>query len=267
MEPKYEEQFTAFVDFLGFREISTQTDDATRLKVLNLLLALSALRGEFDVQTTAQETSKTSSVKPAISTFSDHIVISYPLQPIYADTGFSEQVAGIVVLRQFGILLTSIAAAALRIGFLVRGAATIGKLYHARGVVFGEALVEAYELESHTSVYPRIVLSPKLTSRSAWIDNQMGIAKDNDGLYHFDYFMSLVLHAASPGNDWGTNVKAWFDEAVQLVTRKLNELQGAGKLNELAKWGWFARQFREGLQRMNPQLLKSLSISLDAISW
>ena len=267
MEPKYEEQFTAFLDFLGFREVSAQTDDTTRLRVLNLLLALSALRGEFDVQSTVQETGKSTSIKPAISTFSDHIVISYPLQPIYADTGFSEQVAGIVILQQFGNLITSIAAAALRIGFLVRGAATIGKLYHARGVVFGEALVEAYELESRTAIYPRIVLSPQLTSRPAWIDSKIGLTKDNDGLYHFDYFKQLVLRASAPGDGWAANVKAWFDEVVPLVASKLNEFQKAGKLNELAKWSWFAHQFHQGLQKAPPQILESIGVSLDAISW
>jgi len=62
MESQYEEQFVAFLDFLGFSEVSTSTDDSTRLRVLDLLLSLSALRGEFNVQSTAQETGK-----PALS--------------------------------------------------------------------------------------------------------------------------------------------------------------------------------------------------------
>jgi hypothetical protein len=83
MDPKYEEQFTAFVDFLGFSEVSSRTDDTTRRKILGLLLALSTLRGDFDVQSAVNETNKTITIKPAISTFSDHIVISFPLEPIY----------------------------------------------------------------------------------------------------------------------------------------------------------------------------------------
>jgi len=54
------------------------------------------------------------------------------LQPIYADTGPDEHIGAIFIMSQFTNLLTRIAAAALRIGFLVRGGATIGKLYHAR---------------------------------------------------------------------------------------------------------------------------------------
>jgi hypothetical protein len=75
MEPQYEEQFTAFVDFLGFEEISKKTDDNTRQSVLNLLISLSGLRGDFDVQSTKQDNGTLISIRPTISTFSDHIVI------------------------------------------------------------------------------------------------------------------------------------------------------------------------------------------------
>jgi hypothetical protein len=133
------EQFTAFIDFLRFSEISTTvTDDDTRLKILELLQSLSMLRGDFDVKSQEQENGRVSHIKPAISTFSDHIVVSYPLEPISAE-GFNEHLTPFVIIVQFNRLLTKIAAAALRIGFLVRGGASIGKLYHARGVVFGEA--------------------------------------------------------------------------------------------------------------------------------
>jgi hypothetical protein len=266
-EPKYEEQFTAFIDSLGFSEVSTGADDTSRLKVLDLLLSLSALRGEFDAQSTTREAGKTSHIKPAISTFSDHIVMSYPLQPIYTEMGLGEQAGAFFIVTHFMRLLASIAAAALRIGFLVRGGATIGKLYHARGVVFGEALVEAFQIESHTSIYPRVVLSPQITSRPIWIDKQQEIAKGDDGLYHLDYFKTMLLDAALPGSSYGAALKAWFEVVVALIAGNLNEFESGGRLNELAKWAWFAREFRSGLERMNPELLRALNISLDAVSW
>jgi hypothetical protein len=267
MEPQYEEQFTAFVDFLGFSEASRSTDDATRLKVLSLLLSLSKLRGEFDLQSIAQENGKTHLIKPAVSTFSDHIVISYPVQPIRTEIEPQEHVAAFLIMTQFSQLLVRIAAAALRIGFLIRGGATIGKLFHGRGVVFGEALVEAFEIESRTSIYPRVVLSPRLTGRSDWIQNQIDITKCNDGLYHFDYFKMLILGAAIPGPTFGPSTKAWFDDVNLIVARNLTELESNGRLNELAKWAWFAREFRSGLERLNPNILKSFGVSTDAISW
>lgn len=267
MEPKYEEQFTAFIDFLGFSEVSTSADDTTRLKLLTLLLSISSLRGEFDLQSTVEETGKRSQIKPAISTFSDHIVISFPLEPVLKEMDSDEHVAGFVIMMQFNRLLTTIAAAALRIGFLIRGGATIGNLYHSRGVVFGDAMVEAYKIESRTSIYPRVVLSSQITRRTAWIEKQADLMKGEDGLYQFDYYKPLILHAATPGQDYGANLRAWFTDVIEIVANNLKELENSGKLNELAKWTWFAREFRRGLERMNPMLLKSFDISLGAISW
>jgi hypothetical protein len=244
MEPKYEEQFTGFVDFLGFSEVSKKTDEATRLQVLALLLSLAALRGEFNIESTAQEIGTQSFIKPAISTFSDHILISYPLSAISAGTGFEEPTAALLIMHHFARLLTRIAAAALRIGFLVRGGATIGKLHYAQGVVFGEALVDAHQIESRTSVYPRVVLSPTITSRPAWMQNQVNISKDSDGLYHVDYFSTLLLKSAPPGEGYGPGVKAWLDDVIAIISKNLAELESQGRLNELSKWAWFARQFR-----------------------
>ena len=265
MEPKYEEQFTAYVDFLGFGEVSLRTDDTTRREILDLLLALSALRGEFDVRSAANETGKTTTIKPAISTFSDHIVISFPLEPIYREAGLDEHIGGFIIFNQFNSLLSRLAAAALRIGFLIRGGATIGNLYHTRGVVFGEALVEAYQIESRTSVYPRVVLSSRITSRSKWIENQPYAIKDSDGLYHFDYFKTLLFSASLPGENFAKNTKEWLDHIGPLIVRNLAELEKAGRLNELSKWAWFAHRFREGVGRLPAGVLQSLGVSSDVI--
>jgi hypothetical protein len=269
-EPKYEEQFTAFIDILGFSEVSTEAeaDESIRSQILYYLKSLSALRGESNVQSVIHESGKTISIKPAISTFSDHIVISYPLKPISDEMELDEQFNLIAIIGQFAFLLTQMAVAALRIGFLVRGGATIGKLYHAQGVVFGKALIDAYLIESRTSIYPRVVLSRKITSRLEGIEARSDIRKCDDGLYHVDYFKKLVLSAAMPADSHAASVKAWIKEAVSIITKNLTELESQGKLNELAKWAWFAHEFRSGLERINnPKLMEALGISLEAIPW
>jgi len=55
MEPGDEEQFTAFVDLLGFGEAVSKGDEITQSKVLSLLLMLSQLQGEFNVDSVAKE--------------------------------------------------------------------------------------------------------------------------------------------------------------------------------------------------------------------
>jgi hypothetical protein len=266
--PGYEEQFTAFIDFLGFSEVSKQTEDTTRLKILDLLLSLSALRSEFDIQSKPNEGGGTShQIRPAISTFSDHIVVSFPLERIAHDLGPSDdRVLALVILNQFVRLLRSIAAAALRLGFLIRGGATIGKLYHSQGVVFGEAMIEAYEIESRIAIYPRGVLSQRITNRQPWTA-QTDILVGNDGLYHLDYFKMLVISAAVRGSDHTERTKAWFQDVVVIIARKLTELQRDGRLNELAKWTWFAREFRRGIEGLPPEVSGAYGVSLSEIPW
>jgi hypothetical protein len=83
MEMKYEETLTAFVDFLGFSEASRELNEAARLQVLQLLLSLVSLRSEFSAVSTPKPDGSTSySIRPAISTFSDHVIISYGLETL-----------------------------------------------------------------------------------------------------------------------------------------------------------------------------------------
>jgi hypothetical protein len=261
----YEETFTAFVDFLGFSEASRELDHEKRLKVLELLRALVALRSEFSV--TAQEgpDGKKYFIRPAISTFSDHIVISFGLETLQKT--LSEQVSALIAVQQFADLVSRIAAQALRLGFLIRGGLTIGKLYHAGGVVFGEALVEATQLEARTAVYPRIVLSPAAVARFQTTKHPF-MKLEDDGIYCVDYMHSMLLKAAVPGDQWAANVKRWFDEVVPVIKTALDaHARSGGGLNELAKWTWFAKRFRATIEALPEQAQTAIGVSLAEIPW
>lgn len=71
---------------------------------------------------------------------------------------------------------------ALRIGLLVRGGATIGKLFDGNGIVFGEAMMEAYHIETRIATYPRVVLSRKITERHDWIKGDLFVRRVLNGL-------------------------------------------------------------------------------------
>ena len=49
--PPYEDHFTVLIDFLGFSEVSKETNDETRRRILSLLIAISSLRGDFNLTT------------------------------------------------------------------------------------------------------------------------------------------------------------------------------------------------------------------------
>jgi hypothetical protein len=120
---------------------------------------------------------------------------------------------------QFQQLLGRLAAAALKIGFLIRGGVTIGNLYHAQGIVFGPAMVEAYELESRTAVYPRIVVSHTIMRRPKWIANSLVFLKDDDGLYCVNYYRDLLFGASEPGPTYNDALKNWFRDSIQSFRR------------------------------------------------
>jgi len=264
-EAQYEEHFCAFIDFLGFSEASTELDEATRIKVLRLLLSIASLRSDFSSSVVEREGgAKSYHATPAISTFSDHIVISYALQPLAAQAPADQDLPALIVMSQFQRLVTAIAVEALRIGFLVRGGATIGKLYHTRGVVFGEAMIEAVALEARTAVYPRIVLSHRTTQRPGWTDKFHGLyaVRDDDGIYCLDYLKMLLLQSAPPGDSYWAGVQAWFDVVVPIIDRNLEDLERNGRLNEFAKWRWFAKKFRGALEKTPPEMLKPAGVSI-----
>jgi hypothetical protein len=268
VEPKDEEQFTVFIDLLGFREFSAKVDPegtAKRREVLDFLLSLSALRGEFKVEPLGQQNFK--QIRPAVSTFSDHIVVSYPTRPFDPETGFDDRQTVSFIRMHFRQFLRGMAAAALRIGFLLRGGATIGPLYHSQGAVFGKALVDAYDIESRTSTYPRVVLSNNITCRPVWMDGQSEIVRCDDGLYHFDYFNSLALSSTAPGPEAAKNAKAWFDCAVRTIDKKLRDLEKNGEQKAFANWMWFARKYRQQLERENPKVLPGFEVDLGSIPW
>ena len=89
-------------------------------------------------------------------------MVSIPLQQIFNEPVLSHAFAPYMVVQKLQRFVGSVAMNALSCGFLTRGGATLDKLYHKEGVVFGPAMVESYSIESRIAVYPRIVVSPKL---------------------------------------------------------------------------------------------------------
>lgn len=256
MEPKFEEQFIVFLDLLGFKEAirkldaTNSEDKSTTLQILELLSSLSELRGEFAAM--GPNNDGKISITPTISTFSDSIVISYPLKATIAPLEVDEQMAiPSVIARQAQFLIAKIAAMALRFGFLVRGGATIGDLYHAGGVVFGKACLDAYDIETRTSHYPRVVLSQEILKRTTMKDGlEESVIKDeDDGLYHFDYFRILARRDVIPSDSRDAGEDGWIESVNGVVDRRRVQLASEEKLDALAKWNWFAKEFHDGMKR------------------
>jgi hypothetical protein len=193
-----ENQLLLYIDLLGVGDATNSADDTNASDILAMLSDLAEMQSAFAVESTPRTDGSSSlTLRPAISTFSDHIVISYPIERLPLQ-GLGGLQFGLV---QFCTLATLIAASALRRGLLIRGGMTIGSLVHTERVIFGEALVEAYLIESRTAVYPRIVLSQHLADMFK-SHSTPNIYRGFDGLYCLNYLMLMALRSTLPGEGW-----------------------------------------------------------------
>lgn len=186
----YERRLILFVDFLGFKEIVDRT--ATDPEALRKLLwAMQQLRAIGD---------DAMSKSQRFQQFSDCVVLSFKVK---------EPSGVFYLLNDIGLATITLASA----GFLLRGAVTVGDLYHDDDFLVGPAMVRAYELESRTAKFPRIIIDPdalevgrsnrsnRHTRREESAYLESFLLKDEDGWLFFDWFSWKVVIEAIGGAD------------------------------------------------------------------
>ncbi len=161
----YEKRIVAFVDILGFKQIIKDSEtNKNKLRIIHQ--ALNFLKNQekpgvwglqlAEMEEDAQKRRLTDfdlSKRTSCTCFSDSIVIS-----VRADDNKVNEVTSTMIAN-----LSYIGAKLLTEGILLRGAMTIGKLIHTdSGIIMGQALIEAYELETNVAKHARIVISKKL---------------------------------------------------------------------------------------------------------
>lgn len=211
----YEDRLCLFIDILGFKhhveesEKAIDKDAKTSYRpftVARLHSALSvidrAMTFEIDGISNRNKTTK------KVTQFSDSVVASYRMD---------EKSALFDMLYDIYLLQVELIGR----GIFIRGAITIGKLYHDDKLVFGPALVEAAELEK-LAMYPRVILSQdvidqgksKHATHHSSKDEEKSIMsllkQDLDGMFFIDYF------GISPGE---------FDEEWDGLFQHLTELR------------------------------------------
>ena len=140
---KFDDHLVAFVDLLGTREFVNSATSEDLIKILDLLRSFANRKGEYAVKRDENKDGVTLSINPAVSAFSDNIVISYQL----AEIGMGQHNITVATMKLAGYV-SAIAREVIDNGFLPRGSITLGGLYHKEGVVFGPALNDAHRLES-----------------------------------------------------------------------------------------------------------------------
>lgn len=166
---EYEDRVVAFIDILGFKNIVNNPNNFESIKKVAC-----AIRDEK--KDTDRWNKYGDSVKFLETYFSDSMIISAR----FRGTVFLD------LLTQVGFLMQTITAC----GFVARGGIAIGKLYHKDGVVFGPALIDAYNIESNIAIYPRILMTEETYKQGVAMDD--GI---NDYATRKEFCDSLVREA------------------------------------------------------------------------
>jgi hypothetical protein len=144
----YEDRVIAYVDILGWKAACSETKSPGLIQAVQII--------------DRDASSFTRFIKGAIKDSLD--LIPMPLYESVQFAAFSDNFAISMPQRSVCRVISSAAEICrnlLRIGFLTRGAITIGRLHHVDNIIFGPALVEAVKLEKE-AVYPRLVCSPEL---------------------------------------------------------------------------------------------------------
>jgi hypothetical protein len=242
--------FVLYFDFLGSSAAATAWPRERLYEFVDLLISIAQMQSALQIDGEPQaDGSYRITLTPEITTFSDHIVISYPSLPaaVYGEfyTPALDHLWTGIVLKDTLRILSGVAELGLRIGLLIRGGFAFGQLFHGQGVVFGRAMVDAYLLESTVAKYPRVVVSDDIIEKvtRSHPENLGFFLSDTDGKSHLNYFASMVRGARQHSPD----ITLWRAAHIARIDREIERLRqdvaNTATLHAAAKWEWFRRHF------------------------
>lgn len=142
-----------YIDALGTREAMSEEPEVVEARFQAFRTAWSAALGPSGLDDSAWL---------ATAQFSDLIVGAEPIDRRFTRRGEQELHSVISSAASFQFFL------ALE-GIFVRGAIVRGLMWMSGDTTYGPALGQAYELESRSALYPRVVLSPELRD---WVQTE-----------------------------------------------------------------------------------------------
>ena len=246
----YSQSIVTYFDILGFRQMVNSWDADRIGTALQTLSGLSRPDPQiidlYDL---------------AFFSFSDHIV---RVAGIQSDQD-SHDSDGLLFseLMELAIIQVNL----LRAGVLVRGCVTVGEIVAERGVVFGPALVRAYEIENGVASYPRIVVDPKIIeaveagsaiSRHA-PEEEKAYLRDlvwngSDGICFVNY-LGMVDSAAE-----AIDVLRLHKSLIESQLRDQSELNGI-----TAKYNWLIGYHNAAVRNLSDETLLDLKVGRESL--
>lgn len=246
-----ENRYILFLDFLGASQAARTWEDLRLQEFVDLLHWVATARARESTDGEAMpDGGYRLRLVPEVTTFSDNVVVSYS-----GSSDDNQMLAGLwvsIVCQDCVRLLTKIAERALELGVLIRGGLTYGRCHHTDGVVFGEGMVDAYNLESREAVNPRVLVSQKVIDRLK-IDrpaNMRTLLQDTeDGRWHLNYFIDMIKEGVPGGSEMPRRIDDWLARSRQIIAQNTAALDGQDR--QQAKWRWFAEHFQHSADMGN----------------
>jgi hypothetical protein len=200
-EPTLQRSVFAYVDLLGYTELIKKTqggDEKQQLQLRRLHKTLKETRYPFEpeyIKTILQEAYMQwrGKMSWALRAFSDNIAIGYPAL-MWQDGVFLDYVRA--AFSEIVWLLSNFQFEMALQGFFMRGAMTFGQAYIDEYMVFGEALLEAHDVERCIACYPRIIVSDSLKKEIEKHGDDSPLShellKDADGQFFINYLQVAV---------------------------------------------------------------------------
>jgi len=223
---EYQKRFVAFIDILGFRDIiDRSTCEPPEIKIEDILSALNYPDPVGKGKMIIGEVGDISNSDHKVTQFSDCIVISAE----YSDKGLLNLVDHI----------ERIAFNLLKLGFFCRGGISSGSLYHDSNIVFGPAMIEAYDLEHDKANCPRVILSKDVERYACSMSKGQGavimkkLYKDNDYyIVHYLRRLSFVLGMPGEAGKWEMDyLEIWLH-----IREEISRLSDRPEVKKKVEW-------------------------------
>jgi hypothetical protein len=250
---QYTNSIVSYIDILGFRRlISTalNPDDVAQ-----------------KLQTLAKMSSPDSEISTAFgNTFTNFSDLVLRTVPIPSATQFKDGGDGLLFFEIMDLVYVQVEL--IGKGVLLRGAITIGDIFVQDKIVFGPALIRAYELETSVSSAPRIVIDPELfraleqypSLRGHEVEDELQqlvrvIQKGSDGVWFIDYLRAFY-------GEVGPNLYVNFLQAHRdLIISQISQSETLDSV--VAKYGWLVNYHNSWLTTMSEDFVSELGIKRD----
>jgi hypothetical protein len=232
----YEKALLTYIDVLGFRELIHQSKNNVPV-ILDIKKLLESLAEKFSQNDRFPHTEFCS------FTFSDLVVRCTLIKNSVNIGKLLNQELSSLKEKQLSLALQ---------GEFVRGSICIGDIFTDNGLLFGPALVKAYELESIYAIFPRIIVDRNLIWETKKQDSiavsEEFVKRGEEGAYYLDYLFAVINQRyRNFGSDRANELLLQHQQVLENIIKS-----DISKMNERTKqkYIWLAQYHNSVVDRL-----------------